>query len=260
MIALPAPLPLDAERIAEALPEAARGRLDPVEVVDQVASTNDILYADKADTRDRVQIARRQTRGRGRQGRNWKTADGGLYFSVLHAFPAEVPAALALWAGIALVERLCELGLGQPRLNWPNDLMYGLAKFGGILTECRVRGGQARCVVGVGINVEDAPELDRLTTSIAGACGQYPEPNRLAASLIEAVFTCLVRLDDGTPGGLKAYFDRYDGLKGCEVQVIGSNRAYTGRAQGVDDRGCLQVEGEAGVQRFDSADVRLHRR
>lgn len=254
----PAPLLLDAERIAEALPEELRIRLDPIEVADEVASTNDILY-DDTPARDRVQVARRQTGGRGRQGRNWETADGALCFSVLHAFPAEAPPALALWAGIALIERLREMELGQPCLNWPNDLMYGPAKFGGILTECRVRGGQTRCVVGVGVNVEDAPELDRQTTSIARACGQSPDPNRLAAGLIESIVTCLVRLDSSTPGKLKAYFGLYDGLRDCEVQVTESTQTYTGRARGVDDRGFLQVEGEEGVRQFDSADVRLRR-
>ena len=253
-----APLLLDAKRIAEALPEAVRARLGEIEVADEVASTNDILYDDAA-ARDRVQIARRQTGGRGRQGRNWETADGALCFSVLHVFPAEAPAALALWAGIALIERLREMGLGKPCLNWPNDLMYGPAKFGGILTECRIRDGQTRCVVGVGINVEEAPEVDRPTTSIVRACGQRPDPNHLAAGLIESVFACLVRLEGGTPGKLKAYFDPYDGLKDCEVKVTVSDQTYTGRALGVDDRGCLQVEGEEGVRRFDSADVRLRR-
>ena len=174
-------------------------------------------------------------------------------------FRREAPPALALWAGIALIERLREMELGQPCLNWPNDLMYGSAKFGGILTECRVRGGQARCVVGVGVNVEDAPELDRQTTSIARACGQSPDPNRLAAGLIESIVTCLVRLDSSAPGKLMAHFEPYDGLRGSEVHVTGSNQAYTGRARGVDDRGFLQVEGEEGVRQFDSADVRLRR-
>ena len=251
-------LQLDPERIAEALPEELRTQLDPIEVADEVVSTNDILDDDTA-ARDRVQVARRQTGGRGRQGRNWETADGALCFSVLHAFPAEAPPALALWAGIALIEHLRGMGLGQPCLNWPNDLMYGPAKFGGILTECRVRGGQARCVVGVGVNVEDAPEVDRPATSIARVCGQSPDPNRLAAGLIESIVTCLVRLDSSAPGRLKAYFEPYDGLRGKEVQVTGSNQAYTGRAQGVDDRGFLQVEGEEGMRRFDSADVRLRR-
>ena len=251
--------PLDAERITEALSEETRARVGPVEVADEVASTNDILDDDPADC-DRVQVARRQTGGRGRQGRSWETADGALCFSVRHAFLAEIPPVLALWAGIALVERLHQMGLGEPCLSWPNDLVYGNQKFGGILAECRTQGGRACCAVGVGINVDAVPEVDRPATSIVHACGQRPDPTRLAAGLIEAVFSCLVRLDSGAPGELKAYFDRYDGLKDCEVRMTESNGTYAGRARGVDDQGRLRVEGEEGVRRFDSADVRLHRR
>ena len=257
MIMPPVLLPLNAERIAEALSEATHARLGEIEVVDQAASTNDILYADGADVCNRVQVACRQTAGRGQQGRRWETADGSLCFSVLHVCPAEAPPALALWIGIALVERLRGLGHGQPCLKWPNDLMYGAAKFGGILTECRVRNGQTCCVVGVGINVEGVPRLERPATSIVHACGQRTDPNRLAAGLIEAVSTCLARLDDGMSAGLGAYFGQYDGLKGLEVDVIGPNQAYTGRASGVDDQGRLRVEGEGGVQWFDSVEVRL---
>ena len=93
-------LQLDAGRIAEALSKEAHARLDPIEVAEEVASTNDILD-DDTTTRDRVQVARRQTGGRGRQGRSWETVDGALCFSVLHAFPAEAPTALALWASPA---------------------------------------------------------------------------------------------------------------------------------------------------------------
>ena len=259
MAALSAPLTLDAVQIAKTLPEATRTRLADIEVVDEVASTNDILY-DDARACDRVRIARRQTGGRGRQGRRWETAGGALCFSVLHAFPAEAPAALALWTGIALVERLREMEFGQPCLNWPNDLMYGAAKFGGVLIECRARGGATACAVGVGINVREAPELDRPATSIAEACGQSPDINLLAAGLIEAVSACLARLDEGEPAGLGACFDRCDGLRGRDVDVAGAGGTYAGRARGVDDQGRLRVEGADGMRKFDCADVRLRRR
>lgn len=253
------PLTLDAVQVAKALPEAIRARLADIEVVDEVASTNDILY-DGAETCDRVRIARHQTGGRGRQGRRWETAGGALCFSVLHAFPAEVPAALALWTGIALIERLREMGLGRPCLNWPNDLMYGADKFGGVLIECRARGDATACAVGVGVNVREVPKLDRPATSIAEACGRIPEPNRLAAGLIEAVSACLVRLDEREPAGLGACFDRCDGLRDRDVNVAGAGGTYAGRACGVDDQGRLRVEGADGVREFDCADVRLRRR
>ena len=145
---IPAPPPgaaLDAERIAAALPAAARARL-AVEVVDEAASTNDLLHEDDAgDARDRVRLARRQTAGRGRRGRVWLPAAGAVCLSLRHAHPGRPPAALPLWAGVFLVERLREMGLGRPELRWPNDLVYGREKFGGILVESRSRGGRCAC-------------------------------------------------------------------------------------------------------------------
>ncbi len=257
---VPMPFPLDAERIVEILSKDARARFGAVEVVDEVASTNDILL-DGVEDRDRALVARLQTEGRGRQGRRWVTPDGALTFSVSHAFPAVIPPALTLWVGIALVERLREMDLGWPCLIWPNDLAYGFRKFGGILTECHVRHGRSRCAVGVGVNVEAVPEVDRPATSIIHACGSRPSPNRLAASLIEAVSDCLARLDAGARRKIRERFDPYDGLKGNEARVVDANgQAYAGRAMGVDDHGFLRIQGKDGVRLFNSADARLDRR
>ena len=59
------------------------------------------------------------------------------------------------------------MGLGRPALRWPNDLVYGLEKFGGILVESCSRDGQIRTVVGVGLNAVAVPAIDRPVTSIA---------------------------------------------------------------------------------------------
>ena len=256
----PAPPPgaaLDAERIAAALPAAARARL-AVEVVDEAASTNDILHEDDAGgARDRVRLARRQTAGRGRQGRAWAAAPGAVCLSLLHVHPGRLPAALPLWTGVFLIERLRRMGLGRPELRWPNDLVYGREKFGGILIESRSRGGRVRTAVGVGINADEAPDTDRPATSIARACGSAPDRNRLAAALIDAVSGCLARLDAGGLGGLRAYFDRYDALRDCDVSLTGPRGACAGRARGVDDAGRLGVSAADGLCWIDAADVRL---
>ncbi len=256
----PAPPPgaaLDAERIAAALPAAARARLD-VEVVDEAASTNDLLHEDGGGGgRDRARLARRQTAGRGRQGRAWAAAPDGLCLTLLHAHPGRLPAALPLWTGVFLIERLRGMGLGRPELRWPNDLVYGREKFGGILVESRSRGGRTRTAVGVGVNVGAVPDVDRPATSIARACGAAPERNRLAAALLGAVSDCLARLDAGGPGGLRAYFARYDALRNRDVRLTGPRGACAGRARGVDDAGRLGVAAADGLRWIDAADARL---
>ena len=256
----PAPLPgaaLDAERIAAALPAAARARL-AVEVVDEAASTNDLLReAAAGDGCDRVRLARRQTAGRGRRGRAWVAVPGAVCLSLLHVHPRRPPPPLPLWAGVFLAERLRGMGLGRPELRWPNDLVYGREKFGGILVESCSRGEDFRTVVGVGINAVAAPEIGRPATSIARACGAAPDCNRLAAALIDAVAACLARLDAGGLGGLRAYFGRYDALRDRDVRLSGPRGACAGRARGVDDAGRLGVETASGLRWFDAADVRL---
>src|SRR5919199_4160263 len=92
-----------------------------------------------------------QHAGRGRRGTSWVApAEQALLLTVV--LPADPPpATLApLAAGVALADAL-EAGAGVPvDLKWPNDLLVGTAKLGGILVERPPE----RCVlVGIGINV-----------------------------------------------------------------------------------------------------------
>ncbi len=250
---------LHASAIRAALSASVQAHLRHIEICEQVASTNDILHAKAPDTGFWVQIARNQSGARGRQGRGWEMSGGSLCFSVLHHWPDAPPPALTLWVGIALAKHLQGLGLRQPCLSWPNDLVYGEAKFGGILTECRRGVGSARCVIGVGVNVTQVPRLDCPATSLEVHNNELPEPNDLTAALIDAVCGCLLQLDAGVPASLPESFARYDGLSGCAVNIVEPHQNYTGYARGVDVRGYLQVEGSDGLRCFDSADVRLIR-
>ena len=104
-----------------------------------------------------VVVAERQTAGRGRRGRVWQTGTGNLVFSVLLRGPlplASLPT-LPLAAGVAL-----HRAAGGGGLKWPNDLLDGEGrKLAGILLEAELRGEEARqAVLGIGINVTDAPE------------------------------------------------------------------------------------------------------
>ena len=114
-------------------------------------------------------IARRQTGGRGRQGRSWESLDGNFLGSVLIVLQeGDPPAALlSLLAGVSVVEAL---GAVPPHiatmLKWPNDVMLGDAKLGGILLERQ----DQLVVAGFGLNLAGAPEIaGRKTASLNGA-------------------------------------------------------------------------------------------
>ena len=85
-------------------------------------------------------MARRQTAGRGRSGRQWASEPGNLYASLLVTLacpPAVVPQ-LSLLAGVAVVDAIAQAAGGASpglRLKWPNDVLIGQAKCAGILAE-----------------------------------------------------------------------------------------------------------------------------
>ncbi|MGA7096622.1 MAG: biotin--[acetyl-CoA-carboxylase] ligase [Acidimicrobiia bacterium] len=110
---------------------------------EEVPSTQDLARDSLGDLPVQV-VARRQTSGRGRTGVEWMNAPSALATSI--AFRAE-PAdrrPFSLMAGVAAVRAMPALGL-----KWPNDLMLGDDKIGGILVER----SEGVVVTGLGVNV-----------------------------------------------------------------------------------------------------------
>src|SRR5690349_18389072 len=147
-----------------------------VRAVAETGSSNaDLLAAAGAGAAEgTVLVAEAQTAGRGRLGRRWASPPrAGLTFSVLLR-PDGVPAALLGWlpllAGVAAVASVRAVTAVEATLKWPNDVLVGERKLGGILAE---RIGAA-VVVGIGINVwqtrADLPP-DAAATSLALAAG-----------------------------------------------------------------------------------------
>ena len=134
----------------------APGRLwSRLDVLAQTGSTNDdLLAAARAGAAEgAVLVAEHQTRGRGRQGRQWVSRTGSaLIFSVLLR-PAAVPPAdrgwLPLLTGVAVARALRQVAGVDAALKWPNDVLADGAKLAGILAE---QAGEA-IVIGVGLNV-----------------------------------------------------------------------------------------------------------
>ncbi len=151
-----------------------------------------------------VVVAGSQTHGRGRSGRDWCSPPGGnLYLSVAVAVPppeAGNLTAVPLAAGLAAVDALAATGLTDIRLKWPNDLLVGGRKLGGILCEAHdPRSRPLVVIVGIGVNLSDAP----LHADLAGVAISAPEVLGRAARAepAAAAFVAgLERLLDDLPG------------------------------------------------------------
>jgi BirA family transcriptional regulator, biotin operon repressor / biotin---[acetyl-CoA-carboxylase] ligase len=247
-----------------------------IEVVAVTGSTNADLLARAADGAPEgiVLAAEEQSAGRGRMGRAWVAPPrAALTFSVLLR-PGAVPPArrgwLTLLAGVAVASAVREVTAADARLKWPNDLLAGDAKLGGILAEAA---GDA-VVVGIGLNVSTEP--DELPPPGPGPAGP------LAATSLRAVGSASLDRDllltgilgelehwylawrraggDAERCGLAEEYTRLSGTIGRQVRVeLPGGQLISGLAAGIDPAGRLLVrvaDGELPVAAGDVVHLR----
>jgi BirA family biotin operon repressor/biotin-[acetyl-CoA-carboxylase] ligase len=179
-----------------------------------------------------------QTAGRGRQGRAWVAEPGdALLMSIVLRDPGE---ALPLAAAVAV----CEALPVEAAIKWPNDIWIERRKVAGILVEGRPQEGWA--VLGIGVNVSDAPALEHTT-----ALGSPIDIDKLLERLLVSLERWLARpLRDV----LAAWRSR-DALLGQAVRWQNGS----GKGAGIDDRGSLLVDTASGRVALDAGEVHLLR-
>ncbi|MDI1249437.1 MAG: biotin--[acetyl-CoA-carboxylase] ligase [Lacunisphaera sp.] len=118
-------------------------------------------------------LAARQTGGRGQRERLFASDPGGLYLTAVVPFDGNAAQwrGFALAVGWALRHALLEAEVSDLRLRWPNDLMIGSRKIGGILIE---QGGAQTLLIGLGLNITNQPWLsDPALQDVAGRLLDY---------------------------------------------------------------------------------------
>ena len=261
---------LDAGAIRGALSEDVAARLFSFELFPEIESTNSYLMQQEAPPPGQVSVALtdNQTRGRGRHGRTWQSPPGaGVCVSVGFTFatqPANLPA-LTLAIGLGAIAALEGVGVAGVQLKWPNDLVAGDGKLGGILTETRSHtSGAISIVSGLGINVDlgqkPCPDVETDwaygVADLAGIVETLPSRNTLATSLIDGLCTTFV---DYEASGFEYFFGRWsnrDWLFGRELTIETPQHRITGTGAGIARDGALLVDtGAEGVTRITSGSV-----
>jgi len=259
---------LSAERIQSLLSADARARLEVLLVDWTLESTNTRLLESlpPAAGSAAVVLAEHQTGGRGRRGRGWVAPPGGAICLSLGWQYADMPAdlsALSLVVGLCVVNALTAVGVPGVSLKWPNDLVTGQGKLGGILVEMRAEsGGPVHVVAGIGLNValdETARAAVKATGNTAddirAHCTPAPDRNVIVAALLAR----LIPAFEGFPRhGFTPHLENWhacDALHDHEVRVENAGEITRGIARGIDAHGALLVETPGGVRRFISGEV-----
>jgi len=211
-----------------------------------------------------VYFADEQRAGRGRGDHAWHSAGGqGLYVSVLlrPAIPAARLALLPLAAGLAAAAAVeASAGLAID-LRWPNDLLIGPRKTGGILVESRLEvGGIAFAVVGIGINVhqrEFPADVSTAATSLDLESGEILSRQTLLIELLKALELEWIALGDGAAVARlpRRVQEVSTWISGRRVNVHGP-QACSGITDGLDSNGFLRVRTAGGVVTVQTGGLR----
>ncbi len=215
----------------------------------------------------------RQTAGRGRSGRVWRSPAGGAWFSM--AWPMRVEPqrynSVPLLAGKAVLDSVKAI-LGpaaRVQIKWPNDVLVEDKKVAGVLCE-RVLGGRAGArglpatlVVGVGINTnfnsdrlgDDLRRSAGTLSEFTGGCVDVTDLIRGCAARIERLITRL-ELERSEMGS--AFFARLEtnlAWVGHAVSLHVGDRVVTGLCVGLDGAGRLRLEVSGREEVFDAGEV-----
>jgi BirA family biotin operon repressor/biotin-[acetyl-CoA-carboxylase] ligase len=261
------------EYLEELSREQPAGVPENLLVLAQVGSTNRLARAVLADYDRECQelpaallLAFEQTAGRGRLGRSWSSPPGqGVYASRILSVPEpERLQRLPLLVGVGLCRALDAYLPSPPQLKWPNDILAGGKKIGGILIETLIRPGDcALAVVGYGVNwshtMADLPHAGATSIRLQAAT-RDGSLARLTWDLVAAVERELKHLDDAAYA-VASYRERSIHRPGdvltCQVPHSGPGQTerVTGTFRGFDENGMLLLEVAGGELRLTAGEV-----
>lgn len=233
-------------------------------VLDEIDSTNAEARrrAEAGDVASQWIMARRQSAGRGRRGREWNSDTGNLFATLLTLTdkpPAEA-AQITFVAALAVADLLDAFAApGAVSIKWPNDVLLAGDKASGILVESGVHAsGRLWLAVGIGVNLAHAPEgTERPATSLAAhlrADIAYRPPVEAAAGVLAEAFAVWQgRWESlGFQPVLDAWTARTQGLDGPCIARLG-HETVSGVAEGVAPDGALRLRTADGALRLISA-------
>ena len=230
-------------------------------VRDTVGSTNtEARVLAPTQHGDCVILARAQTEGRGRLGRNFvSTCDMGIYLSfLLHTdITVDKISMVPIISAIAVLRTLkqqCNLAVG---IKWPNDILVSGKKLCGILTEAAIEAESGKveyCVAGLGINLygssaDFGPDLSSKATTVEASGGISANRNRIAAALVNEFNELFLEICGPNHQLILSEYRSNMLAIGQRAHICSASEDFDAVIRGIDDNGRLIVEMDDGSER-----------
>ena len=197
-----------------------------------------------------VVVADSQTRGRGRLGRKWISPSGvNLYFSVIlqPPFSQQESTILPLAAAASAVSAIRDYTGLNANIKWPNDILIGNKKTGGILVEHKSGHDKTdMLIIGMGINVnmtlDSLPEdIMPIATSLMIESGSEVDRTKLLGRLLSELESSYKLLIKGDKQLLVNKWADSVSTIGKEISVTINKQIISGTAKAVTESGGLLI-------------------
>jgi BirA family biotin operon repressor/biotin-[acetyl-CoA-carboxylase] ligase len=212
----------------------------------RLESTNTTAYrlAQQSIPEWTVVVADVQTKGRGSGQNKWESPNGGLWFSILlrPKIPTPKLPLLQFLAVVATRQALeNETGLSA-RLKWPNDLVLGHEKLGGILIESKTLGNTISfAILGIGLNINQLKaQLPPGAVSLRVVSGKQQDLRLILRAILEEIRSSYDDLNNSSK--IMEEWWRNCVHRPSRVQVTLPNGTVTGISRGIDKDGSLVIE------------------
>jgi BirA family biotin operon repressor/biotin-[acetyl-CoA-carboxylase] ligase len=218
----------------------------------QVSSTMDVArdMARKNCPHLTVVVADRQRKGRGRLQRRWRSATGGLYFTIVlrPQIPVVESPKINFTASLALARTLRQMFALDARVKWPNDVLINDKKVAGILSEMEAETDRISFVnIGIGVNVNNDPTpLEPMADSLGNILGQ-PQSRRLILSAFLSELE--ERLEPSNFSEVIAEWKHLTVTLNRSVRIATVRETSEGMAVDIDDNGSLILQTDDGRQK-----------
>lgn len=225
---------------------------------EEVTSTNDWAKECSEMESGTVFTALRQTKGKGRRGRNWVSDENGLWMSILLKPDFSDVSIITLAAGLSVKKTLGDTAF----IKWPNDIVMSSKKVCGILTEAVADNGRVNyAVCGIGVNLNNKSfdgDISDIATSVYIETGKVADREEILKGITDNFndYYNLIAMH-----GFEAIRDEYK--KACitlgkDVKIVSATGEYVAYASDIDSSGELIVlkDGEEICVRSGEVSVR----
>jgi len=215
-----------------------------------IPSTNDylkVLLSERHVENFTIVSAEYQTAGKGQMGSVWTVEAGkNLTFSVLvRDLLLGIDEIFHLNAAVAvsIAEALDVFGIKDVCIKWPNDILAGHYKIGGVLIENSIKNnGEIYSVIGIGLNVNQT-NFDGLpkASSLAVVAGKQFDKESLMIAIAEKLKRNVSRILNKDTVALWDSYHKKLFKKGQPMPFEKGGKRFMGIIRGVAHNGNLHV-------------------